>query len=166
MTTIKKTDEYITFMLDKEEYAIEVSGIESILEYTSITRLPGTDDSMKGVINLRGRALPVIDLKSTLGIGETEITQDTSIIVMHIEREGRIVAIGGLVDSVKEVLEILSEEIQEAPKTGIRIDNDCLSGIAGKKGNFIIILNISKIFGNDKLSWLDDELPDMKEEEE
>ncbi len=152
MSSIGETNEYLTFYLSGEEYAIEVSKIESVLEYTKITPLPGTDDSIKGVINLRGRALPVIDLRKVLALEESDITLDTSIIVMIIESEGDILTIGGLVDSVKEVVEIPPEDIQEAPKVGIRIKSTFIVGIAKKEDTFTILLDIDRILNTEQMA--------------
>lgn len=148
------TDEYLTFTLDEEVYAIEVSGIESILEYTKLTKLPGTDDSVIGVLNLRGKALPVIDLRTSINIKKADITSDSAIIVMLIESEDKISAIGGLVDSVKEVVEITPDMIEEAPTVGIRIKKDFISGIAKINDDFIIVLDINHILNGEQSSVL------------
>lgn len=152
MSTIGETNEYLTFFLAGEEYAIEVSKIESVLEYTKITPLPGTDETIKGVINLRGRALPVVDLRMVLNLEQSDISLDTSIVVMFIESEGDVLTLGGLVDSVKEVIEILPEQIQEAPKVGIRIKSSFIIGIAKKEENFIILLDIDKILNSEQVA--------------
>jgi purine-binding chemotaxis protein CheW len=157
MSDIIQTNEYITFTLGDEEYAIEVSKIESILEYTKITKLPGTDESVKGVIDLRGDALPVVDLRVLLNIEESEITENTSIIVMFINHDDKISTLGGMVDSVKEVLEITPEMIQDLPKVGTKINTDFISGIAKKGDNFIIILDISKVLTTELLALAEDE---------
>lgn len=152
MSSIGETNEYLTFYLSDEEYAIEISKIESVLEYTKITPLPGTDNTIKGVINLRGRALPVVDLRMVLALEESDITLDTSIIVMIIESEGDIITIGGLVDSVKEVIEILPEDIQDAPKVGIRIKSSFIVGIAKKEDTFSILLDIDRILNTEQMA--------------
>ena len=152
MSSIGETSEYLTFFLSGEEYAIEVSKIESVLEYTKITPLPGTDETIKGVINLRGRALPVVDLRMVLALDDSDITLDTSIIVMFIDSGDEILTLGGLVDSVKEVVEILPEDIQDAPKVGIRIKSSFIVGIAKKEDNFTIILDIDKILNTEQMS--------------
>ncbi|MBN2658292.1 MAG: purine-binding chemotaxis protein CheW [Spirochaetales bacterium] len=152
MSSIGETNEYLTFILSGEEYAIEVSKIESVLEYTKITPLPGTDDTIKGVINLRGRALPVVDLRMVLNLDVGDITLNTSIVVMFIESQGEILTMGGLVDAVKEVIEILPENIQEAPKVGIRIKESFIVGMAKKEDNFIIVLDIDKILNADQMA--------------
>jgi len=152
MSSIGETSEYLTFSLSGEEYAIEVSKIESVLEYTKITPLPGTDGTIKGVINLRGRALPVVDLRMVLALEESDISLDTSIIVMFIESEGDILTLGGLVDSVKEVVEFLPEDIQDAPKVGIRIKSTFIVGIAKKEDSFTIILDIDRILNTEQMA--------------
>jgi purine-binding chemotaxis protein CheW len=156
VSSMGETNEYLTFFLSGEEYAIEVSKIESVLEYTKITPLPGTDGTIKGVINLRGRALPVVDLRMIMSLGESEINEETSIIVMFIDSEGEILTIGGLVDSVKEVVEILPDDIQAAPKVGIRINSTFIIGIAKKEDNFTIILDIDKILNTEQIAQATD----------
>ncbi len=156
MATIGETNEYLTFFLSGEEYAIEVSKIESVLEYSSITPLPGSDESIKGVIDLRGRALPVVDLRMIMSLDQREVDLDTSIIVMFIESGGEVLTIGGLVDSVKEVIEILPEEIQDAPKVGIRIKSAFIIGIAKKNENFTIILDIDRILNSEQIAIASD----------
>jgi len=151
-SSIGETNEFLTFILAGEDDAIEVSKIESVLEYTKITQLPGTDETIKGVINLRGRALPVVDLRMVLNLETAEINLNTSIVVMFIESEGEVVTVGGLVDSVKEVIEILPEDIQEAPKVGIRIKDSFIIGMAQKDDTFIIILDIDKILQADQMA--------------
>lgn len=152
MSLIGETGEYLTFTLSGEEYAIEVSKIESVLEYTKITPLPGTDETIKGVINLRGRALPVVDLRMILNLEVGDVNLDTSIVVLFIESEGEIVTMGGLVDAVKEVIEILPDDIQDAPKVGIRINDSFIVGMAKKNDHFIIILDIDGILNADQVS--------------
>ena len=157
MTINTETHEYITFTLHEETYAIEVSGIESILEYIKVTSLPGTDESIKGVINLRGKALPVIDLRTVLNIHESEINQDTAIIVMLIKSEEKVTPIGGLVDSVKEVIEITPDMIQDAPKVGVKVKSNFISGIAKHGDHFIILLDINKILSIEQMAIAEDE---------
>lgn len=157
MQSINITNEFITFKLNEEVYAIEVSGIESILEYTKLTKLPGMDSSLKGILNLRGKALPVIDLRTLFNLKESELTSDSAIIIMLIESGEKITAIGGLVDSVKEVIEILPEAIQEAPKVGMKIDNNYISGIAKRNDDFIIVLDINRVLSSEQLALVEDE---------
>jgi len=166
METSDITNEYLTFTLNEETYAFEVSGIESILEYTKLTKLPGTDDSVKGVLNLRGRALPVMDLRGVLGLRENKVTDNTSIIVLSVIKNRKLINIGGIVDSVKEVLEILPEMIQEAPKIGSKINSHFISGIAQKDDNFIIILNLFKILDDDINKVYEKAITDKDESEE
>ncbi|MBI9097676.1 MAG: chemotaxis protein CheW [Spirochaetaceae bacterium] len=156
MVEVNQTNEYITFTLGEGEYAIEVTSIESILEYTKLTKLPGTDETVKGVLNLRGKALPVVDIRTILNIEEKEITNNTSIIVMLIKSGDKIITIGGLVDSVKEVIEITPEMVQGAPKVGTRIKGDFISGIAKHKEHFIIILDINKVISEEQTAIAED----------
>ncbi len=162
MNIVNRTNEYITFTLQDEVYAIEVSSIESILEYTKVTKLPGMDDTVKGVINLRGNALPVIDLRTALNLNESEITQNTSIIIMLIKNGEQIATIGGIVDSVKEVIEITDDMIQDAPKVGIRIRSNYINGIAKHNDKFVIILDINKVLSSDQIAFAEEEKDKLK----
>ena len=163
MKTVYQTNEYITFTLDEEVFAIEVSGVESILEYTRLTKLPGADDSVLGVLNLRGKALPVVDLRKILDIKGSEISSDTAIIIMLVERGGKISAIGGLVDSVKEVVEITDDMIQDSLDIGVKIDNNLVAGLAKQKDEFIIILDINRVFGEFQMERFDNGCLELSE---
>ncbi len=138
--------QYLTFRMDNEQYAASVMEVESVLEYTEITKIPGTERSMKGVINLRGRALPVIDLRIKVGLEEKEVSQDTAIVVLNMEQEEETLTMGVMVDAVQEVIPIEEDQIQPAPQIGLKIDSSFIRGITNQDEQFIIILNIRQIF--------------------
>jgi purine-binding chemotaxis protein CheW len=144
--------QYLTFTLDEEQYAVEVYDVKEVLEYTTVTRVPRTQDFMRGVINLRGSVVPVIDLRLKFGLGETEKTIDTSIIVMEVEIGGDTVTVGSLADSVQEVINLDSEQIEPPPQIGTRINTDFIHAIGKQESGFIIILNIDRIFSEDELT--------------
>jgi len=145
------TNQYLTFRMDEEHYAASVMEVESVLDYTEITRIPGCEEAMRGVINLRGKALPVIDLRLKVGMKEKAVTQDTAIVVLTIEQGGESLTTGVLVDSVEEVIYIDDEEIQPAPQIGLKIDSSFIRGITNKDDQFVIILNIKRIFSQKEL---------------
>ncbi|MFP4362927.1 MAG: chemotaxis protein CheW [Spirochaetia bacterium] len=146
------TGQYLTFDLADEQYAVDVGKVTSVLEMTQITKVPKTPEFMRGVINLRGSVVPVIDLRLKFGMSQTEQTQDTSIIVMEIELDGETVVIGALADSVHEVIEMDQNQIEAAPKFGTKLDTEFIKGIGKKEEGFLIILDIDKVFTSDEIS--------------
>ncbi len=142
---------YLTFTLDKEQYAIEVHKVKEVLEYTTVTRVPRTQDFMRGVINLRGSVVPVVDLRMKFGLEKTEQTITTSIIVAEIQMKNETVVVGTLADSVQEVVNIQTDQIEPAPQIGNRINADFIQGIGKQDERFIIILNIDRIFTESEL---------------
>lgn len=142
---------YLSFRLSEEVFAINVSKVINILEVSQITRIPKTPEYMKGVINLRGAVLPVIDLRTKFGLPEKEATVDTSIIVLSIDLNGEEVLLGTLVDAVREVLELKSEEIAPAPTIGAKYNTGFIEGMYRTDDKFIMILDIDKIFSTDEV---------------
>ena len=151
------TNTYLTFTLADEQYAVEVYEVKEVLEFTKITKVPRTQDYMRGVINLRGSVVPVIDLRRKFGMGETEKTVDTSIVVLEIKLDGETVTVGTLADSVQEVVNIDSSQIEPAPQIGTRINTDFIEGIGKLDEQFVIILDIDRIFSQTELSAVVDE---------
>lgn len=135
-----------TFVLNEEVFALEINNIREVLEYTSITKIPNTPEIMKGIINLRGSVVPVIDMKLKFNMGETKRTVGTCIIIIEILIDDRPTLIGALVDSVEEVLELSSDQIEPAPKIGAQFDSELIKGMGKHDGNFIIILDMEKTF--------------------
>src|SRR5208282_4367353 len=111
-------NQYLSFSLDGERYAVRIDKVHEVLEYTHITRLPRMDDFMKGIINLRGAGIPVIDLRLKFGMPETPIGKDTAIIVMEIENDGATAVVGALADAVHEVMELPESAIEPPPRFG------------------------------------------------
>ncbi len=146
--------QYLTFTLDGEQYAISVAKVREVLEYTKITKLPRTADFMKGIINLRGAGVPVIDLRLKFGLPETPITKDTSIIVMDVEGGDGDVVVGALADAVHEVVDIEDADIEAAPRFGTRLAAEFIKGVGKKDELFIIILDIDLIFNAQEITFL------------
>ncbi len=150
-TETTKIQTYLSFKMSEELFAINVSKVINILEMRHITKVPKTPTYMKGVINLRGSVLPVVDLRIKFGLPEVENTVDTSIIVLNIEKEGEIVTLGVQVDAVREVLELKDEEIAESPSIGTKYNSGFIQGMYRMDEHFIMILDIDKIFSIDDI---------------
>lgn len=146
------SSQYLVFTLAEELYAVEVYNVKEVLEYTTVTRVPKTQDFMRGVINLRGSVVPVIDLRLKFHMGETEKTIDTSIIVMEVTIDGETVTLGTLADSVQEVINLDQEQIEPAPQIGTRINTEFIRGIGKQDEQFIIILDTDRIFSEEDLT--------------
>ena len=153
MTDNKLLDDgqLFTFMLSNEIYGIEISKVREVMDFKKITIVPKTPDFMKGVINLRGGVVPVIDLRLKFGMEETEKTVDTCIIIVDISVDGEQTFIGALADSVKEVITLEAENIEPAPKIGTKLDTDFIKGMGKLNEEFVIVLDIEKIFTTDEL---------------
>ena len=151
---MEETNQYLTFTLEGEQYAVSVLKVREVLEYTKITKIPRTAAYMKGVINLRGAGVPVIDLRTKFGMEELENTSGTSIIVMEINGQGEELVLGALADSVQEVIEMEPSQIEKAPRFGTRLSTEFILGMGKKDDKFIIILDIDKIFTAEEVSFL------------
>ena len=141
----EKEGKYLTFSLACEEYGIGILKIKEIIGMMPITTVPQTPDFVKGVINLRGKVIPVIDLRLRFGMEEMDYTERTCIIVVEIEGTSGNVIIGIVVDSVSEVLNIKSEEIEETPTFGAKLNTDYILGMAKMEGGVKILLDIDKV---------------------
>jgi purine-binding chemotaxis protein CheW len=151
IAAITETRQYLTFKLSDEVFAVDVARVREILEFTSITKVPQTPDYMSGVINLRGSVVPVMDMHLKYGMPPAERTVNTCIVVMEVNPEGETIVLGALADSVQEVVELESAQIEPAPKIGTRINTDFIAGMGKHNDHFIIILNIDKVFNNAEL---------------
>lgn len=150
----KETGQFLTFQLEEEVFALDINQIREVLEFNDITKVPQTPDMMRGVINLRGNVVPVIDLKQKFGMGRTEKTVSTCIIIIELLIEEEIVNIGALTDSVSEVITLSDDQIEPPPKIGNRLNSELLKGMGKKDGHFILILDIERIFSTDELSMV------------
>ncbi len=149
-----KANQFLTFTLDGEQYAIGVAKVREVLEYTKITRLPRTAVFMKGIINLRGAGVPVIDLRLKFGLAETPITKDTSIIVMEVDSGDGKVVVGALADAVHEVVEIDEGAIEPAPRFGTRLAAEFIKGVGKREESFVILLDIDRVFNAEEVTLL------------
>jgi len=145
---------YLTFKLGDEMFGANVAKVLNILEMTKITKVPKAPNYMKGVINLRGSVLPLIDTRIKFDLGETVYTTNTCILVLDIDLNGEAVHVGALVDSVQEVLEIEEAHIQPPPSIGSKYRSEFIEGMAKINDEFIMLLNMDMIFNTAELSLL------------
>ncbi len=148
---ILETNQFLAFNLEKETFAFDISKVREVLEFTSVTKVPQTPKMMKGVINLRGSVVPVIDMRIKFGMEETKKTVNTVIIIIEIELEDENTMVGAVVDSVKEVMDLDAEHMEPPPKIGTKLNTDFIRGMGKKDGQFIIILDIEQIFTSSEL---------------
>ncbi|MFH1155457.1 MAG: chemotaxis protein CheW [Pseudomonadota bacterium] len=141
---------YLTFSLAEEEYGIGILKVKEIIGMMSITSVPRTPGYVKGVINLRGKVIPVVDLRLKFGMCPIAYSERTCIIVVEIESGASAVLIGIVVDAVSEVLNIKEEEIEETPAFGIRLDTEYILGMAKMGGGVKILLNIHKVLNSEE----------------
>ena len=151
----EKEGKYLTFSLAEEEYGIGILKIKEIIGMLPITSVPQTPDFVKGVINLRGKVIPVMDLRLRFGMGKIDYTERTCIIVVEIEGQAGTVMIGVVVDSVSEVLNIKGDDIAETPTFGTRLNTEYILGMAKMGGGVKILLNIDKVLSADEVGMLD-----------
>ncbi|MDD4731748.1 MAG: chemotaxis protein CheW [Desulfovibrio sp.] len=147
-----ETNQYLTFTLGKEVFALDIATVREVLELTHVTRIPRTPDYMRGVINLRGHAVPVVGMRRKLNMKDVEDTINTCIIIVEVEYDGERTVLGALVDSVREVFEMAPESIEAAPKMGAAVKSEYIKGMGRQDDEFIIILDIARIFSAEELA--------------
>jgi purine-binding chemotaxis protein CheW len=152
IASITDTTQYLTFQLGEEVFALGVSNVREILEFTTVTKVPKTPEFMRGVINLRGSVVPVLDMRLKFGLTRTEKTVDTCIIVVEVSFEGENTIIGALVDSVQEVFDLEPDQVEPAPKIGTQLKTEFIKGMGKRDDHFIIILDIDKVFSSEELA--------------
>lgn len=151
---LDKEGKYLTFALANEEYGLEILKVREIIGYMDITTVPQMPDYIKGVINLRGQVIPVIDLRTKFGMETAEITEQTCIIVVETTQVGRNCSTGIVVDRVQEVLDISGDNIEETPEFGSSVNTDFIVGL-GKVGMAVkILLDIDKVLSGTDISGI------------
>lgn len=148
----EETIQYLTFTLDNESFATDIAQVREVLEYTRVTKVPRTPDYMRGVINLRGSVVPVVDLRLQFGMPETEPTVDTCIVIVEVQIDDQPTVIGALADSVQEVIELRRDQLEPAPRLGTRVDNEFIRAMGKYEDEFVIILDMNKVFSVDQLT--------------
>jgi len=151
---ITETRQYLTFKLGGEVFAIDVAKAREVLDLTAITKIPQTPEFMRGVINLRGNVVPVADLRLCFGMDRGEDTMNSCIIVVEVTLDGDTAVIGALADSVEEVLDLEPDQIEPAPRIGTQIRTDFIRGMGKRDAQFLIILDIDRVFSEDQLGQM------------
>jgi purine-binding chemotaxis protein CheW len=155
MASDRRAGKYLTFVLSGEEYGLEILKVREINGMMAITAVPRMPDYVKGVINLRGKVIPVIDLRLKFGMCETEQTAETCIIVVDVGGS----LMGVIVDQVSEVLDIRGEDIEDAPNIGVNIDTGFILGMGKSKGTVKILLDIDKVLSDSDYAALEEAAP-------
>jgi chemotaxis signal transduction protein len=137
--------QYLTFSVAGEEYGISVLTVREILEYDTITRVPRTPAFIRGVINLRGRVVPVVDLASRFGLPPSEVTKRTCVVIVEVELEGERTVMGLIADAVSQVIELGPDDIEPSPSFGTRVDVAYLKGMGRLEKRFVLLLNIDRV---------------------
>ncbi len=142
-------NQYLTFVIDGETYAVPVGKVREVLEYIKPSKLPNTDDFLKGLINVRGTGIPLVDLRRKFGMGEIPVSKDTAIIVMEIlAADGDQRIIGAIADEVHEVIEMDEAELEGPPRFGTAVDAEFVRSVGKRDGRFVFVLDIDGIFSD------------------
>jgi purine-binding chemotaxis protein CheW len=156
VSTITEISQYLTFKLEEEVFALEISKVREVLDFTTVTKVPQTPDFMLGVINLRGSVVPVVDMRTKFGVARAEKTVDSCFIIVEIELDQESVVLGALVDSVQEVIELDPDQIEPPPRIGTRLNTKYIKGMGKRDSAFIMILDIDRVFSSDELAIAQD----------
>ncbi len=149
---VMTTTQYLTFKLEDEIFALDISKVREVLDFTTVTKVPKTPEFMRGVINLRGSVVPVVDLRLKFGMSKTEKTVNTCIIITEVTVDNETTVLGALADSVQEVMDLEPGQIEAAPKIGTRLNTEFIRGMGKRDNAFVIILDIDKVFSTDELA--------------
>jgi purine-binding chemotaxis protein CheW len=143
--------QYLTFVLAEEEYAVDILQVREIFEYEIVTRVPFTPPWIRGVINLRGGVVPVVDLAVKFGLPACTVSRHTCIIIVEIDLDGQPTPMGVMADSVKQVIDLKPEDIEPPPAFGTRVRVDFLLGMAGVAKKFLLLLDLSRVLSADEI---------------
>ena len=155
-TLLERAGKYLTFNLVGEEYGLEILKVQEIIGIMTVTRVPKTPNFVRGVINLRGQVIPVIDLRLKFGVDSQEDTERTCIIVVQIGHGDKDVTMGIIVDEVSEVLDVAEDQIEDAPSFGASVETEFIMGM-GKVGQKVIMfLDIDKVLSGDEVSLMNE----------
>lgn len=161
---MQEQQQYLTFMLGQEMFAANILSIKEIIEYGQLTEVPMMPGFVRGVINLRGQVVPVIDLQARFGRAETEVRRRTCIIIVEIFSDAGHQHFGILVDAVNEVMDIPIEGIESPPSFGVQLKSSFMHGLGQVNGRFIVILNIDQVLLAEEMTALQ-ELEGIQETE-
>jgi purine-binding chemotaxis protein CheW len=148
--------QYLTFMLAQEQFAIGILGIKEIIEYQGVTEVPMMPPCVRGVINLRGAVVPVIDLPARFGRPASAVTKRTCVVIVEAGSDGERQVMGLLVDAVNEVLDIAAADIEPPPAFGARLRSDFIQGVGKVRGKFVLLLDVDRTLSIDEIAGLGD----------
>ncbi len=148
-------NQFLTFTLSEEIFGVSILQVKEIIEYGGVTPIPMMPEFIKGVINLRGFAVPVVDLANRLGRSISEITRKTCIIIVEIQGGGELVEIGLMVDGVDEVLALNSDQLEPPPRFGSSIRTDFIKGMGKIDGNFVVLLQPDNILSTEEINLIE-----------
>ena len=148
--SIVETTQFLTFRLEDELFALDIGKVREVLDFTSITKVPQTPDYLRGVINLRGSVVPVMDLRLKFGMTMAEQTVNTCVIIVEVEMDGEKVVLGAMADAVEEVLDLEPNQIEPPPRIGTKLNTDFIRGMGKHADRFMIILDIDCVFSADQ----------------
>ncbi|HKP96763.1 MAG TPA: chemotaxis protein CheW [Fibrobacteria bacterium] len=149
---LAKAGKYLTFNLGREVYGIEILKVQEIIGMMSVTRVPKTPEFVRGVVNLRGKVIPVIDLRLKFDLEAKEDTDRSCIIVVQVGLNGSPVVMGLIVDEVSEVLNVLADQIEAAPSFGAKVDTDFILGMGKVAQKVVMLLDVDKVLASDELA--------------
>lgn len=149
--TTQSISQYLTFTLDQELFALGISRVREVLEFKSLTRVPGVPDFMRGVINLRGNTVPVVDIRMKLGLGMTDMTMGTCVVISDVFVEGERTVLGVLVDSLQEVIDLDGNHLEPPPRLGHRIHSSAVRGMGKRDERFVMVLDLDLIFAIEEI---------------
>jgi purine-binding chemotaxis protein CheW len=148
--------QYLSFSLRGTEYAVGILKVKEILQFEQTTRVPSTPRSVRGVINLRGQVVPVIDLASKFGLGETAPTRLTCILIVEVQLEGAPTVVGVLADSVQEVIELAPGDVEPTPAFGTQVKVEFLVGVGKLGKRFVLLLDLDRVVSADEREFAQD----------
>jgi purine-binding chemotaxis protein CheW len=151
--------QYLTFVLGRETFAMGILSIKEILEYAAPTEIPMMPAFIRGVVNLRGAAVPVVDLCARFGRPSAAVTKKTCVVIIETQLEEESHIIGVVVDAVNEVLEIPDSEIEPAPSFGASIRTDFIQGMGKVRGKFVIVLDVNRVLCMEEMELLTQAAP-------
>ena len=154
--------QYLTFRLAEEIYAVDVAKVREILDYSPITKVPQTPEFMRGVINLRGSVVPVVDMRLKFGMSPTVKSVNTCIVVVEVLLEGEPTTIGALADSVQEVIELEPSQLEQPPRMGTHLNVEFLKSMGKIGDRFVMVLDIDRVFSTVEIIDVQNALQDRE----
>lgn len=143
---------YLTFKLGAEEFGLEILKVQEIIKMMEVTRVPRIPDYVRGVINLRGKVIPVVDLRLKFGMEARETTDKTCVIVVQVRHGEGIVTLGTIVDEVSEVLDVAADQIEPTPEFGTSVDTDFILGMGKIGKRVVMLLDVDKVLSGGELA--------------